>query len=181
MKILKALESAGKARREYSPQGYFVYLDDDNEFHENRGDNQGGFVYCNIDLLDDNWIPCPEEKEIRPKNSGETWEYLPKAEKMFTFTTSGLGLSVINEQGRTGSPKEIVHGKSGWIRVDPPVKSDTVENNNHMRMITDDEINVICDVLRESIQFYSIHGSHANSIVLHEIAKVLAEITKDAI
>jgi hypothetical protein len=64
-----------------------------------------------------------KEKEIRPENSGETWEYSPKDLKLFTFTNSGLGLSAIDEIGQTGIiPPAMVHGKNGYTRIDPPVE-----------------------------------------------------------
>ena len=56
-----------------------------------------------------------------------------------------------------------------------------MKDKNIIRMLDDNDVDTICDILQEEVQFYDKKGSQANNTILKEIAAVLSKITKDNI
>lgn len=181
MKIIDALKPTGKATMPHLSTNYVAVDDDDVLRYFGINTKFAGRVVSYKHIICDDWQPYHEVKEIRPKEPGETWYEVTRDLKCFTFSNAALGLAMMDERGVIITiPEYMVHGKNGFTRVDPPVKEDSVKNNSHVRIITDEEIDVISDVLHESIQFYNSKGEKNNEKVIGLIAKVLAEMTREA-
>ena len=60
------------------------------------------------------------------------------------------------------------------------VEEDTHDLPDNMeRMLDEETVEIICDMLHEWIQFFNSDGSKNNEGVIRHISKVLSEITKD--
>ena len=82
------------------------------------------------EVLRTDWLPFPEEKEIRPKKAGELWKLDEEYYHTEDHTSSGCGLCLVG-YGSKGF-KEVdngktAHNKNGWTRLFPSVEDESVE------------------------------------------------------
>lgn len=134
MKVQDALKPTGKAidkrnRDAYIEvrfecgANYLIWVNNKTGEYEGRLSYEAHFI--------EDWQPYHEEKEIRPEEPGETWEEKTRCLKYFTFSNAVLGLAVIDERGVIIDITEnMVHGKNGFTRIEPPVEDDSIERIN---------------------------------------------------
>ncbi|MCK5603539.1 hypothetical protein KAR91_16765 [Candidatus Pacearchaeota archaeon] len=120
MKSEEALRETGKAKRSCWHDGAYIWLDEHGQFLF-VGPNKKQSGYNLKAILDNEWYPHHEEKEIRPENAGELWVF----GKVHTMTVDiGDGLRAIDEFEDFMDRGSMVHGEDGWTRLYPPVEED---------------------------------------------------------
>ena len=94
-------------------KGHLLYFD--------GNDSADGYATLSA-ILQTDWQPYREEKEIRPENAGELWE-----KRDCFYHTSGSqyagGLTLHGDVG-TVDIASAIHGKNGWTRLFPHVEED---------------------------------------------------------
>jgi hypothetical protein len=137
MNITKALEPTGKATRQGWKKNTYIAIND-----SSRTGIQQFFLYTiligtdgerygSIDVLDNDWQPYYEVKEIRPEKSGELWIH----EKGGSFYVHSAdynevpsGTTTTNHFGTIEKlPRSTVHSQDGWTRLYPPVEDENIE------------------------------------------------------
>ena len=78
-------------------------------------------------IIEDDWQPYHEIKEIRPENAGELWD--KDGCKYITFGTDNNDLRIFNQVGGEYELSEFIpdgpiHDKYGWTRLYPKIEDD---------------------------------------------------------
>lgn len=135
MNIQDALKETGKA---------LLVLSDDEEIGVAQWRNES-IWWCDaitgkwrkevghVDLLEGDWQPYYEEKEIRPESPGELWKKRYSVDFTSYFHTeydsslllTGSRPPLLLVSGTNAAvTEEAVHGKNGWTRLYPPVQDE---------------------------------------------------------
>ena len=120
MIIQEALKETGKACR--------FGWDTDRYIHEVEGQllNVEGSKFANACLLESDWQPYHEAKEIRPEKAGELWDL--RGSKFFTVSGIGLNLRILSQGNDVLDIEDhVIHGKNGWVRLCPSVDEKVVD------------------------------------------------------
>ena len=94
-----------------------------------KDDDDIGAVDLNC-ILDTDWVPYHEEKEIRPKKVGELWKH-ESGLHAHTFRDKKGNLCINEDQCFFGTDTrkatQVIHNKNGWTRLHPLVEDENVE------------------------------------------------------
>lgn len=142
MNIQDALKETGKVKRKGWGRNEWLAITD----LSSSGDIQFFFYvkeisvhgerYSQTNILDNEWQPYHDKKEIRPENAGELWEH-DETEGYFhtDYSTQDAQLVMIGYKG-VSRDAEITHGDH-WTRLHPPVEDDSVEKVEFKRVFFD--------------------------------------------
>jgi hypothetical protein len=181
MNVAEALEVDGKI--ESTTSNRIAFRD---EFSILRWDDDDSLVMLE-DIVGD-WSPHYEEEEIRPETRGELWEYYDGDQcRLNFFTCISLGLNMMSQSGvlsekgilgfMTGNKdirKDVIHSKSGWTRLYPPVEDESVERIEVDVTWNSHDINCIYPVFN-SYQF------NPTILLSKPPMKMILEIPKDKV
>jgi hypothetical protein len=123
MNIREALEETGKAtRKDWTVRKYIFQAGAYFEVENINGERES---YSAVILVDNNWQPYHEVKEIRPGRAGELWD--KEGCKYITFGNGKSDLRIFNQAGGEYElsefiPDGLIHNKYGWTRLYPPVE-----------------------------------------------------------
>jgi hypothetical protein len=97
------------------------------------------------ELLSNDWLPYPEEKEIRPEKAGELWRHDATTDYFHTDNAydGGGSLALVGYMGVRSVDASIVHGKH-WTRLCPPVEDESVS---------------VRKVIIEDVEFRDVNGA----------------------
>jgi hypothetical protein len=185
MKVQDALEKNGKAYRVISSTSEpYAYIDGLYLVWED------GVKVGYEGIIAEDWLPYPEEKEIRPEKAGEVWQYEEDSHKKVTVWHKGI--LCFHALSRRDRPDiiyfkkddglgwfccdEPVHGKNGWTRLYPPVEDESVER---IEIEGVENFRLCGDTFESSIYKVDIPDGYLDRLEDKPPMKMILEIPKD--
>ena len=131
MLIQEALKETGKAQR-FDNSVYYAMVDASCvlRWFEKKGNTSSAAIMFRL-ILDNDWKPYHEVKEIRPEKAGELWFNVNNGKYAHTSDYDDNGQTFWHEdcyvpRDISQIQDKVVHNQ-GWRRLSPPVEDDSVE------------------------------------------------------
>jgi hypothetical protein len=181
MNIQDALKETGKA--ECDEDGY-VFVDEYGilRWYDTVNNTDTGAAELN-EILNSDWLPYHEEKEIRPEEAGELWgdEYGDKWATVKDTRTGRELLLMYNclqdfKNIEASNTLKIIHNKNGWTRLFPPVEDESVER---MRVLLKECLEVINELRDGETCDHSVGICWCGIFSLVDSIDKILEIPKD--